>query len=312
MKKRFLLPFYFSALFFACKENEISQKVEPAQYLDVPAEDILISEILPDPKKDGVEFIEIYNNSTRLIDLIDLQIASTNSSGKRSKLHPVSASSTFIYPHTYKLLSVNSKAVQSQYPFPDQSAFHEMSSFPTLTNSQGAVLIFRNEQLIDSVFYKVSMHDAFIKDPKGVSLERVSFHKKSITEGNFISAAASSGYATPGYKNSQLENQENSSQSIYLNSKTFVPNQGDQLAINLIFPHGGIMANLYIYNMSGKKVRTLLRNHRLGVENSIRWDGKDDKHKQLPTGIYLLLVELYDLKGNLSTWKESCIIAGNL
>src|SRR5690606_10733046 len=124
--------------------------------------------------------------------------------------------SAYIYPFTYKLLSLNSIIVQSHYPFQDQTTFHEMASFPTLTNSLGAVILLREEQVIDSLFYTVGMHDVFIKNSKGVSLERVSFNKSSNTQGNFISAAANTGYATPGYENSQLESQEAPNQSIFL------------------------------------------------------------------------------------------------
>src|SRR5690606_29005740 len=153
--------------------------------------------------------------------------------------------------------------------------------FPTLTNSLGAVILLREEQVIDSLFYTVGMHDVFIKNSKGVSLERVSFNKSSNTQGNFISAAANTGYATPGYKNSQLESQEAPNQSIFLNSKTFAPSSGEQLEINFHFNKGGQMANLFIYNRSGKKVRSFLKNHRVGTKDRITWDGKDDNNNTL-------------------------------
>src|SRR5690606_38316112 len=54
-----------------------------------------ISEILADPKQGGVEFVEIYNNTTRIIDLSSFYLASTNSSGKLSKRHPIAAANTF-------------------------------------------------------------------------------------------------------------------------------------------------------------------------------------------------------------------------
>jgi len=312
MRKDLLSLFYIFILFIACKKTELIRLEKEDEYVDLKIEDILISEILPDPKKDGVEFVEIYNNSTRLIDLSALQLATTNSTGKRSKLHPISNISTYLYPFTYKLLSLDSKAVQSHYPFQDQNTFHEMSSFPTLTNSQGAVLLFREEQLIDSLFYSVGMHDVFIKNSKGVSLERVSFNKPTNRKDNFISSAASTGYGTPGYENSQLENQDAPSQLISLSSKTFAPNQGEQLKIDLHFAKGGKMANLVIYNGSGKRVRNLLKSHRLGVKNSITWNGKDDNNMHLSTGIYHLFIELYDSKGNRNTYKKSCVLTSKV
>lgn len=273
---------------------------------------ILISEILPDPLNGGVEFVEIYNNSTKIIDLNTLQIASSNSTGKRSKLHPLSGSSSYIYPNSYKLLSKNSAIIESYYPVPDISALHTMSSFPVLTNSNGAVILFSNEKIIDSLYYEISMHDPFIKSPKGVSLERVSFQKATNSPGNFISAAASPGYSTPGYRNSQQENLAVSGPVIYLSSKTFLPNKNESLVINFNFKQGGQMMNISIYNRQGKTVRVLYKNHRLGTVDQAVWDGKDAHNEQLPPGVYRLHIEIYDAFGNLKKYSEDCVLSDQL
>src|SRR5690606_16587654 len=149
---------FFSIILSGCDKDKlintnITQTTRPAELTG-----ILISEILVDPKKDGVEFVEIYNNSNQTVNLNSLQLASDNANGKRSKLYPVSNSSTYIQPFTYKLLSINSEKVQAQYPYQSTNTFHNMPSFPILTNTQGAVILFINETATDSLKYNLAMH----------------------------------------------------------------------------------------------------------------------------------------------------------
>jgi len=302
LKAKVMLVLSFSILLLGCSKDELLY-TNPIQ-TDTLAEfaDILISEILADPKKDGVEFVEVYNNSNKTVDLSSLQLASINASGKRSKLHPVSNSTVYISPFTYKLLSINSEKVQAQYPFQSKSTFHSMPSFPVLTNTQGAVILFMNEIAIDSLHYNLAMHNPFIKNAKGVSLERINFHTPSHIPESFISAAASKGYATPGYQNSQAENKEPIFKTISLS----------ELTINIHLPSGGKIANIHIYNAKGINVRSIMKNQLLGTKEHFKWDGKDNKNQLLPMGIYYIYVEIFDSNGFLKTFKESLILANKI
>lgn len=304
------LTFVICLIFTNCKQDAAISIDEDITESGTNLSSILISEILPDPKSGGVEFVEIYNNSTKVVDLNTLQVASSSSTGKRSKLHPVSGSSSYIYPNTYKLLSKNSEIIENQYPVPDLGALHTMSSFPVLNNSNGALILFSNEKIIDSLYYEHSMHDLFIKNPKGVSLERVSFQRPTNSAGNFISAAANPGYSTPGYRNSQSDNEVADKPSLYLSVKTFSPHKGESLIINFNFKRGGQMMNIYIYDRTGKSVRVLYQNHRLGTIDQALWDGRDKRGNFLPHGVYQLYIEIYDASGNLTKHREGCILAG--
>ncbi len=308
-KALFLLSFLI--LLSGCDKDKLNtdlpQEDKPAEFAKV-----LISEILADPKKDGVEFVEIYNNSTETVDLSSLQLASVNASGKRSKLHPVANSNTYISPFSYKLLSKNSEKVQAQYPHQSKNTFHNMPSFPVLTNTQGAVILFMNEAAIDSFHYTLAMHSPFIKNAKGVSLERVNFHIPGHIKGNFLSAAASNGYATPGYQNSQLENKETIPKTVFLNEQVLNPARNKTLTINILLPTGGKMANIHIYNAKGVGVRNLAKNQLLGTKEQFEWDGKGDEAQALSTGIYYIYAEIFDSNGFLKTYKESCILANKI
>lgn len=298
MKAKVILLLFFLIILSGCDKDKLintnlSLVATPAELIG-----ILISEILVDPKKDGVEFVEIYNNSHQSVNLNSLQLASDNANGKRSKLHPVSNSNTYIQPFTYKLLSINSEKVQAQYSYQSTNTFHSMPSFPVLTNTQGAVILFINEKAIDSLQYNLAMHNPFIKNAKGVSLERINFHIPGHITGSFLSAAASKGYATPGYQNSQSENREPIPKTVFLSEQT---------TINIHLPSGGKIANIYIYNAKGIRVRSLAKNQLLGTKEQFKWDGRNDNNRILSTGIYSIYVEIFDSAGFLRTYKDNCI-----
>src|SRR5690554_2903555 len=309
MKVKVIIGLFISIFLLGCNKDKLLSINSPYPDSTDELADILISEILADPRKDGVEFVEIYNNSNQAINLNSLQLASDNATGKRSKLHSVDNSNTYISPFSYKLLSIDSEKVQAQYPFQNKSSFHSMLSFPVLTNNQGAVILFMNEIAIDSFHYNLTMHNPFIKNAKGVSLERVSFYFPGHITGAFLSAAASNGYATPGYHNSQSENKEPISKTVFLSEKIFNLNQDRQLLINIHLPSGGKMANMNIYNSKGISVRSLLKNQLLGTKEQFKWNGKGDKNQNLSTGIYYIYVEVFDNNGFLKTYKESCVLA---
>lgn len=310
LKTKVILSLFSLILLQGCDKDKLMN----TPLANTPAEftGILISEILADPKKDGVEFIEIYNNSMQAINLSSLQLASISATGRRSKLHPVSNSNAYISPFSYKLLSINSEKVQTQYPHQSKNTFHDMPSFPVLTNTQGAVILFMNEIAIDSLHYNIAMHNPFIKNAKGVSLERVSFQILGHIKGNFLSAAASNGYATPGYQNSQSENKEPIPKTVFLSEQIFSLTRNKHLIINVNLPLGGKMANIHIYNTKGINVRSLAKNQLLGTKEHFKWDGKNDKNQPLPTGIYYVYVEIFDSNGFIKTYKESCVLTNKI
>jgi hypothetical protein len=62
----------------------------------------------------------------------------------------------------------------------------------------------------------------------------------------------------------------------------------------LIFhlPEPGRVA-LTVYDARGRRVRTLLRGHRLGGEFEAHWDGRDDRGRAQSGGVYLLVLDFH-------------------
>ena len=275
--------------------------------------DVLINEVLADPFKDGVEFVEIYNNSNHTLNLNTLYIGTVSESTGAINIKRISFDNHLIPPASYRLLSPNSKVVAMQYINSASENFIEMESFPQLKNSNGTIVLMDGNTQIDRFDYHENMHDALISDKKGVSLERMSFNIPTNEAGNFRSAAAAVGYATPGYKNSQVKEISDQQALITLTSKTFSPdNDGfeDLLEINYHFEtEEDVMATIEIYNTKGVLVRTLTKNHRLANNGRLYWNGLMDNTQLAGVGIYIVVIELYNAKGMRKIVKESCVLA---
>lgn len=301
MKKAILMVIAFLFLLLTAKMNLFAQ---------VQASDILISEILPNPKSGGVEFVEIYNNSQKTINLQYVQIARVIDKDSLISIRPLTAQTTLLYPAQYVVLSKNAEIVKEQYYTENPTAFIDIPSMPQLPNAGGSIAILSDQIFLDRLDYHEGMHNPFIKDPKGVSLERQRFEEDTNKPGNFTSAAASVGFATPGYRNSQQGMIQED--AVWLSSKTFSPDYDgfeDLLEINYRFQKSGNMLNLYIYNEQGNLVKTLYRNHLLGTNGTLSWDGVSDTGLRLPVGIYIVYIEVYNAVDGLKKYRKSCVLA---
>ncbi|RYY00036.1 MAG: hypothetical protein EOO35_00760 [Cyanobacteriota bacterium] len=79
-----------------------------------------------------------------------------------------------------------------------------MASLPTFPNESGTVILLdANKKLFDRFDYIENLHHVMVDNKAGVSLEKADYNIPSAQYSNWHSAAASEGYATPGYANSQ-------------------------------------------------------------------------------------------------------------
>jgi flagellar hook assembly protein FlgD len=142
-------------------------------------------------------------------------------------------------------------------------------------------------------------------------LERINYDGPSV-QSNFHSAATSVGYGTPGYKNSQYRLNEDVSGIITVTPNVFSPdNDGtdDFATINYNFPSPGYVANITIFDASGRAVRYLEQNALSGIKGYYRWDGLDDRNRKLPQGIYIIYTEIFNTAGKEKQFKNTVVLA---
>lgn len=275
-----------------------------------------ISEILFNPKTGGVDFVEIYNDSPQGISLNQFYLGNVNQIGKISNLYRLTEDQILIGPHTYKVLTTNPTLILQQYSEAIKANMLEMHKLPSFPNTQGHVVLVQKTvdnhgkhkiQTIDSLHYSEKMHSKFLKNPKGVSLERSSFKNPTNAPGNFRSSAIHGEGATPGYRNSIYPYEQN---WFRFNTKILNPDRGPykHLEIEYELKKSPMMANLYIYNQQGLIIKRILKNKSISTKGIWIWDGCNDHRSLMPIGIYTAYIELYDEVGYRQVIRKSFVL----
>jgi hypothetical protein len=272
---------------------------------------VVINEILFNPMPNGADYVELYNRSKKIIDLKKIFIANRNSSNAISNIQPVSSKGILLFPEEFILLTTDADAIKNQYITTNPDAFLQTEHFPSYPNASGNVIILNNQgAILDEVNYSEKWHFPLIKNVQGVSLERVDYHAPSV-QSNFHSAATSVGYGTPGDKNSQYQVSEELHVGITVMPQIFSPdNDGidDFVTISYSFPSAGYVANITVFDASGRPVRYLQKNSLSGINGSYRWDGLDDKNRKLPQGIYIIYTEIFNTEGKKKAFKNTVVL----
>jgi len=277
--------------------------------------DILISEVLVNPKIGGVDFIEIYNNSNQILDLKELQLANVNTNGLVANVKNVSLSTVYMPAKTYWVLTTNPTNIIENYEVKYPGQFVKMSSLPAYNNDKGSVVLLGSAGILERFDYNEKMHIALLKNADGVTLERVSFLKEANEPGNFKSAAMAVGFATPTYQNSQVEDPALNQNEVVISNKIFSPdgdNFEDLLQINYLFVNNGQFATVNIYNDKGLLVRRLQKNVTVGTAGSFIWDGLNDTGQQSKMGIYVVKFDVFALNGKSQSFRQTCVLAKKL
>lgn len=276
------------------------------------AGDIVINEILFDPKTGGSDWIEIYNTSNKVLNLKDWQTA--NIAGDTIANRKTIPGNFLLQPGAYAVLGKDSLFVKQNYPFAVSGTFVQ-TDLPSYNNDSGTVIILYNNTVLDRVSYVDDWHFRLLDVTDGVSLERIDTEGPSSDGNNWHSAAEAVGFATPGMKNSQyhpaLENGD-----FNFTSNVFSPdNDGyqDILQINYEMPEPGMLGTLTIYDDRGRKVTELFKNELLGIEGTFKWDGVSDNNVKASIGTYVAVFEAYGLNGGLIfTKRKAFTVAGKL
>jgi len=277
--------------------------------------DVVINEILFNPKPDGADYVELYNRSNNIIDLKDCFIGN-RSGAVIGSLKQVSQDHRLLFPGDYLLITENILAVQKQYLAKDPAAFTLVGSMPSLPNDKGDLVVLNAQGLLlDELAYDEHWQFALINNDEGVALERIDINRPTQDAANWHSAATSAGYGTPGYQNSQSNTGAGVAENFVISPPVFSPdNDGynDFLTIDYRFPDPGYVCNITAFDANGRPVKYITRNAICGVQGYFRWDGLDEEHAKLPIGVYVILIEVFNLAGKTGHFKKAITLARRL
>jgi hypothetical protein len=298
-----------------CSGNISGKLISPQFALSEQADsaDIIINEILFNSKTGGVDFVEIYNRSDKYINLKNWQLANT-SNDSIANLKIITAEDEILAPASYKVITSNISILQEHYPKTRVEHVSFMQSMPSFPDEAGSVILLTNLQKISDRFnYNEKMHFSLIDDVAGVSLERISPNAPTDNAANWHSAASTAGYATPGYRNSQVLEALHSKKAFSIYPQVFTPDddgQQDFTTFSYLFNQPGTMASLFIYDAQGREVRVLANNVLLSTEGFLSWDGTNERGEKVNVGRYIVYLTVFDMQGKKQTFKET-VVVGN-
>lgn len=275
--------------------------------------DLIINEVLYEPAIGGKRFIEFFNVSNKVLNIKNLQITNTQ---KSTSTGSEQIDTDFLLaPGAYVVVTESPEDIQSRYTVPEPRYLLK-NAVPTLDSDQGNVTIRLEGLTIDSFDYDKDLHFALLTDTRAVSLERLNPQAPTQLSSNWHSAAASVGYATPTFRNSQYyEAVGNLNQTIRIANKRFSPDNDsfeDFLLIDYQLERIGQTATIRIFDANGRLVKQLVQNELLAANGSFKWDGDTDGGEKARIGIYIIWIELFSPDGKVERVKETCVLAGKL
>ena len=292
--------------------NSLLQNSFEIQWNTVEPGDLVINEVLFNPFPDGDDFVEIYNNSEKLISMNRLFLATRDDTLQLKQIYQFSESKNLFSPKNYLTLTNDTNGVFLWFTIECPECFLQMEQFPTFSNDEGYVVLLNEEmQIIDEFFYTEKMHSSFLADAEGISLERVSFSANTNFVGNWHSASWQSGYGTPGYQNSQVENKGLLEPQVTFEPESFSPNldgYNDEYQINYQFEKPGYIANAWIFDAAGRFVLQLAQNEILGTSGTILWNGENETGQRQPLGVYIVALEIFNADGSVHRFKDGVVL----
>ena len=274
--------------------------------------DIIINELLFNPYDRGSDFVELYNNSDRAVNLNQFFIATRNADYELSSIKTLTTAGVNILPGAYMVITEDWPFILENYQVNDPFAYYQVADMPAFSDNAGTVVLLDTTGLIiDEFSYTDDFHFALLQSLEGVSLERINPDYLTQDKKNWHSASELAGWATPGYKNSVYQQTVPVNDNIAVSPEVFSPdNDGynDFVTFTYQFNEPGNVAKVVVFDKKGRQIRKIANNELLGTEGYWIWDGLTDDKQKAPAGIYAVYFEIFNLDGSTTRYKKVCTI----
>ena len=274
--------------------------------------DLIINEILFNPYTGGGDWVEVYNNSDKLLNINDWEIGNFDNDTINNL---ASVNEHFlIYPGEYLVLADNVLQVEQTYPAVILGRLIEVN-LPTYPNDSGTVYLQYQGVTIDKVSYSDDWHFQLLDDEDGKSLERIDADGLSDDKNNWHTAAEAIGFATPGGENSQNYPAITNGDFNYTSETISPDNDGieDVLQVNYEMNKPGYTGSFTIYDDRGRLIAEIMKSELLETKGTFVWDGIKKDGKKATIGTYIGVFEAFLVNsGDIFMKKAVFVVAGKL
>ncbi|MBN1117902.1 MAG: lamin tail domain-containing protein [Bacteroidales bacterium] len=276
--------------------------------------DILLNEVLFEASDSVPEFIELYNNSNKVIDLKSFSIGfSTNQNEILSGEIMLCSSNLQLLPNEYIVFTGEKQQLITQYPNSPQSQIIEVNTWKNLSNEGGFITLLDSwGNVMDKAIYGPEIQFSLLNETRGVSLEKIAFKSDGSRTDSWHSASHEVNYATPALVNSQamLINSETIG-NVSIRPDEFSPNNDgfeDYAVIYYKFEKPGYLASIYVFSSDGLLISTIANNVLFGASGEYTWEGTDDSGNKIPMGYYIVYIEAIHPEGEVFNYKKAVLV----
>ncbi len=292
-----------------CLENqgEIRTTFVLAELPD--SSDILINEIMFHPSENGSDYIELYNTTSKNLELKGLTFANYDDGiGNEQKLNQRYTLRAF----DYVTICEDTNFLNDQFTVVNGKKIQ--LKLPNYNNDSSTVYITYGNTVFDKLSYKEDWHLPLLENFENKALERISITEATQLKANWRTAASNENYGTPSRVNSQKWQTEVQGKFELLTT-TITPNNdgnNDYLSINYELPQPAMIGSFYIFDVNGRLVHEVFKSQIMASNGNLVWDGYGLDGQLVESGIYVAYLEVFDTEGiNHEVYKKTFVLYQN-
>lgn len=294
--------------------------------------DLVLNEILYEPLADAAdglpdqpEFVELFNTTPDPLDLNGLMLTGRVDETGRADTLRFGFGPRVLPPGGFAVVFTNSGDAVATLTGPFPALITALDQGLTLLmpvrrplgldNAGDRVAVLgRDGSVLDETTYSPAWHHVNLRDPRGVSLERIDPRGPSTSADNWTSSVAPSG-ATPGLDNSVrfVPDTPPAAPGLVISPSPFSPDRDgidDVAGLQYTLKGEAGLLRARIFDAAGRPVRTLVEAALTGRSGTLLWDGLDDDGRTLPIGIYVVLLEAVSAEGGTTeAYKRPVVLA---
>ena len=263
---------------------------------------IVITEIMPKPMACG-EWLELYNETNSNVNLRNWSLFdAVDNGGILSEIDII------MTPETYLIISNDTETVNLLNLEPSVQVIIPVRWTPMNNDGDHLTLLDADSNTVDEIEYTSEACRV-----AGRSWERIDFHRSGLEDRNW-GACADLGGHTAGRPNSLTVASPGFKTTVKVDPNPFNPFRGERTAINFTLPVDVVRVTVEIFDLTGRKIKSLAKNIPAGSVNpSLEWDGRDGDNKLIPIGRYIVFIQAVDVRGGtVHTAKCTVVVADRL
>ena len=282
--------------------KSIDKVIEIIYPKQIGKNEVFINEVLYNASSGGVDFIELYNSSSKYIQLQNSHFYNKTNTTVQ---HIFLLRNMVIAPFGFATLTSDTSILKQQYSNSVSTNAFQLMHFLSLADTGGKLCwLNQNADTIDQVSYGDIYQNPLHRNVEGYSLEKITSVEPSFYAANWTTSAVQ---ATPGYLNSQHNQADSFLHKPFYCSPCHVTTNLNGINDYVLFfmseATQGCFGSISIYRLTGEKVIDLIVNQSLGNSNTFQWNGQQQGGALLEDGIYVAVGEWWSSDGKTNVSK---------